>query len=70
MSNPLETKNSARINVVLNKVPVKRASTDWFVSPEEKEKHEVLTKFEQKLSAYIGLDEIKALIQELYAWIM
>ncbi len=64
-----QMKNNARINVVLNKSPEKRASTDWFVSVEEKEKHEVLVRFEQKLANYIGLKEIKALVKELYAWI-
>lgn len=69
MTNPLKTNNSATINVVLNKTPIKRASTDWFVSADEKEKHQILTRFEKKLSSYIGLDEIKSLIKELYAWI-
>ncbi|GAF16662.1 LOW QUALITY PROTEIN: stage V sporulation protein [Bacillus sp. JCM 19046] len=69
MTNPQNTKNNARINVVLNKMPVKHANTDWFVSVEEQEKHEILVRFERKLSAYIGLEEIKALIKEIYAWI-
>lgn len=69
MTNPQNTKNNARINVVLNKMPVKHANTDWFVSVEEQEKHETLIRFERKLSAYIGLDEIKSLIKEIYAWI-
>ncbi|MFS0786943.1 stage V sporulation protein K [Shouchella sp. 1P09AA] len=63
------TKNNARISVVLNKSPEKRASTDWFVSVEEKEKHEILVRFENKLANYIGLKEIKSLVKELYAWI-
>ncbi|WP_353626606.1 hypothetical protein [Bacillus sp. JCM 19041] len=69
MTNPLKTNNSATINVVLNKTPIKRASTDWFVSADDKEKHQILARFENKLSSYIGLDEIKSLIKELYAWI-
>ncbi|SDB92851.1 AAA family ATPase [Shouchella lonarensis] len=69
MTHPLKAREGARINVVLNKAPTKRVSTDWFVSEDEKEKHEVLARFEKKLSAFIGLSEIKSLIKELYAWI-
>ncbi|WP_059105248.1 stage V sporulation protein K [Shouchella shacheensis] len=69
MTNPLDVKSSGRINVVLNKAQVKRASTDWFVSEEEQKKHEILARFEKKLSAYVGLEDIKDLVKELYAWI-
>ncbi|KMK76602.1 stage V sporulation protein K [Alkalihalobacillus pseudalcaliphilus] len=71
MSNPNNTKKSGRINVVLNQARQERVKSKDIVyySEEDKEKHEVLKKFERRMEKYVGLTEIKKLLKEIYAWI-
>ncbi|KYG34972.1 stage V sporulation protein K [Alkalihalobacillus trypoxylicola] len=70
MSNPINTKRNGRINVVLNQTRVEKDSkTLVYYSEQDKEKHEVLKKFEEKMNQYVGLKDVKRLINEIYAWL-
>lgn len=71
MSNPVNSKKRGRINVVLNHKPITSHShnNSLFTTEQEKEEHEVLAKFERKLEEYVGLEEVKRLVNEIYAWL-
>ncbi|KHF40747.1 stage V sporulation protein K [Halalkalibacter okhensis] len=71
MSNPVNSKKRGRINVVLNHKPIEKMGKNesLFQTEHEKEEHEILTRFEEKLEEYVGLEEVKRLVNEIYAWI-
>ncbi|MCL7746587.1 stage V sporulation protein K [Halalkalibacter alkaliphilus] len=71
MSNPVNSKKRGRINVVLNHKPIEKMGKNesLFQTELEKEEHDILTRFEEKLEEYVGLEEVKGLVNEIYAWI-
>ncbi|WP_332690580.1 stage V sporulation protein K [Halalkalibacter lacteus] len=71
MSNPVNSKKRGRINVVLNHKPNEKFGQNGslFQTEEEKEAHDILTRFEKKLEEYVGLEEVKRLVNEIYAWL-
>ncbi|WP_227935894.1 stage V sporulation protein K [Alkalihalobacillus deserti] len=71
MSNPVNSKKRGRINVVLNHKTEDRISQkdSLFSTEQEKEEHDILTRFEKKLEEYVGLEEVKRLVNEIYAWL-
>ncbi|MFC0558513.1 stage V sporulation protein K [Halalkalibacter alkalisediminis] len=71
MSNPVNSKKRGRINVVLNHKQDDRLSQkdSLFSTDQEKEEHDILTRFEKKLEDYVGLEEVKRLVNEIYAWL-
>ncbi|BAB06082.1 stage V sporulation protein K [Halalkalibacterium halodurans] len=66
---PSSSSVKGRINVILHNKPNKMEEETFFHSEEEREKHYVLEKMERELKKYVGLDEVKRLIKEVYAWI-
>ncbi|MET3503925.1 stage V sporulation protein K [Halalkalibacter oceani] len=71
MNNPAQTRKRGRINVVLNHrtIDTNDQIEPFFQSKEEREQHEILLKFEQELGQYVGLEQVKRLIKEIYAWL-
>ncbi|NEU29283.1 stage V sporulation protein K [bacterium LRH843] len=71
MNNPADSRTKGRIKVVLNHKSLERKdrSDSLFQTKQEKEKHDILTRFEEELGKYVGLEEIKRLVNEIYAWI-
>ncbi|MCM3761348.1 stage V sporulation protein K [Alkalihalobacillus oceani] len=71
MNNPAQTRKRGRINVVLNHrtVDANEQIEPFFQTKEEREQHEILLKFEQELGQYVGLEQVKRLIKEIYAWL-
>ncbi|RYL95471.1 stage V sporulation protein K [Sporolactobacillus sp. THM7-4] len=57
----------SQINVIFNQKKEVSAVTDFPV--EEKISHAPLEKLEKKLDRLIGMDEIKRIVKELYAWL-
>jgi stage V sporulation protein K len=71
MSNPVNSKKRGRINVVLNQNPLDKFGQrdSLFSTEQEKEEHDILTRFEEKFEEYVGLEEVKRLVNEIYAWL-
>src|SRR5690625_2684595 len=71
MNPKIKSGKKSRINVVINhKLMQSEGHSDsLFHTKKEKEKHHILTRFEQKLEKYVGLKQIKGLVNEIYAWI-
>ncbi len=71
MNNPVDAKKKGSIKVVLTNKPhdVIDYNDSLFHTNQEKEKHDILTRFEEELDKYVGLEEIKRLVNEIYAWI-
>ncbi len=71
MSNPVDLRKKGRINVVINHKTFdkKGRAESLFQTENEKEKHDILTRFEHELEQYVGLEEIKRLVNEIYAWL-
>src|SRR5690606_26098972 len=59
------------IKIILTNKPEDAIDFDesLFQTNKEKEQHDILKKFEQELDKYVGLEEIKRLVHEIYAWI-
>lgn len=69
MNHPTNLKKNARINVVLNQQTHQPATDEWLQTEEEKQTHDILLRFEDQLKQYVGLDEVKRLVKEIYAWL-
>ncbi|MCM2674658.1 stage V sporulation protein K [Alkalicoccobacillus plakortidis] len=69
MNHPTNVKKNARINVVLNQQAQGISTDDWLQTEEEKQTHDTLIRFEEQLKQYVGLDEVKRLVKEIYAWL-
>ncbi|WP_413381444.1 stage V sporulation protein K [Alkalihalobacillus sp. 1P02AB] len=71
MSNPINTRKNGRINVVLNQTryELKEPQSLVYYSEEDKEKHDILKRFEKRMEDFIGLKDVKKLINEIYAWL-
>ncbi|MBM0065071.1 stage V sporulation protein K [Alkalicoccobacillus gibsonii] len=69
MNHPTNVKKNARINVVLNQQTHQPATDEWLQTDEEKQTHDILIRFEDQLKQFVGLDEVKRLVKEIYAWL-
>lgn len=69
MNHPTNVKKNARINVVLNQQTHQPATDEWLQTDEEKQTHDILVRFEDQLKQFVGLDEVKRLVKEIYAWL-
>ncbi|MFK3938782.1 stage V sporulation protein K [Alkalihalobacillus sp. NPDC078783] len=69
MNHPTNVKKNARINVVLNQQTHQPSTDEWLQTDEEKQTHDILIRFEDQLKQYVGLDEVKRLVKEIYAWL-
>ncbi|WP_075980843.1 stage V sporulation protein K [Bacillus massilinigeriensis] len=73
MDQPIRMKNNGQISVVLNskkKKSLNRVLQDPEVVPKVlPPEHAVLREIEDELSALVGMEEMKKMIKEIYAWI-
>lgn len=75
MEKPVKLKNNGQINIVLNnekkkvkpkkEIPVIRKKE----VPQNSQKHEPLKQIEEDMSNLVGMNDIKHIIREIYAWI-
>ncbi|MCK0470844.1 stage V sporulation protein K [Halalkalibacter sp. APA_J-10(15)] len=69
MDNPAYVRKKGRINVVLTQKQNEFEEESLFENEESKIEHDVLARFEQELGEYVGLEEVKRLVKEIYAWL-
>ncbi|MCH1623696.1 stage V sporulation protein K [Fredinandcohnia quinoae] len=73
MDQPITMKNNGQINVILNgekkKLKVLHSSTIEPITTRVQTKHAALKEIEDEMSALIGLEEMKKMVKEVYAWI-
>lgn len=66
-------KNNGQINVVLNgekkKLKVLHSTSKEAISTKIQTKHTALKEIEEEMSALVGMDEMKKMVKEIYAWI-
>ncbi|MDF0725097.1 stage V sporulation protein K [Cytobacillus sp. S13-E01] len=66
-------KNNGQINVILNgqkkKLKVLNSSSNEIVPMKTSTKHSALKEIEEEMSALIGMDEMKRVVKEIYAWL-
>jgi stage V sporulation protein K len=64
------TRNSkSQINVVLSSGSPSSKKNDWLSDEKERQIHAPLKKIQRELEALVGMDELKELINEIYAWL-
>jgi stage V sporulation protein K len=70
---PITMKNNGQINVVLNgekkKLKVLHSTSKEAISTKVQTKHTALKEIEEEMSALVGMDEMKKMVKEIYAWI-
>ncbi|MBP3952802.1 stage V sporulation protein K [Bacillus suaedae] len=71
MKNPVEARKKGRINVVLTNKPVDQTGhgDSHSFTDHDNEEHDILKRFEDELEEYVGLEEVKRLVKEIYAWL-
>ncbi|MEH7226116.1 stage V sporulation protein K [Bacillus sp. JJ1566] len=66
-------KNNGQINVVLNgekkKLKVLHSTSKEAISAKIQTKHAALKEIEEEMSALVGMEEMKKMVKEIYAWI-
>ncbi|MGE7663025.1 stage V sporulation protein K [Peribacillus sp. NPDC097197] len=73
MEQPIRMKNNGQINIVFNAENTKSLQKDLPVKEvlvqEIPQQHVALKEIEDELKALVGMDEMKRMIKEIYAWI-
>ncbi len=73
MDQPITMKNNGQINVVLNgqkkKLKVTNSSSKEPVQTKVQAKHSALKEIEEEMNKLVGMDEMKKMVKEVYAWI-
>ncbi|MGG3738941.1 stage V sporulation protein K [Aeribacillus pallidus] len=72
MDHPMRMKNNGQINIVLNskkRWPVENKGTKSIVPTSYPQEHQPLREIEDELNQLVGLEEMKKMIKEIYAWI-
>ncbi|MGG2064944.1 stage V sporulation protein K [Bacillus sp. S14(2024)] len=72
MEQSMRKKNNNQINIVLNhrkKISASSPEQKPNLSSETVTKHEMLQRIEEEMSKLVGMQEIKKIIKEIYAWI-
>lgn len=73
MDQPITMKNNGQINVVLNgekkKLKVLHSTSKEAVLTKIQTKHAALVEIEEEMSTLVGMDEMKKMVKEIYAWI-
>ncbi|OOP65966.1 stage V sporulation protein K, partial [Heyndrickxia oleronia] len=72
MDQPIRMKNNGQISIVLNAQPRDASNTNLqkeVVPKTISTEHEALREIENELSALVGMEEMKKMIKEVYAWI-
>lgn len=71
MEQPIRMKNNGQISITLTpKTKQDPVIEDQFTRKERTKELEVLMEIEEELGTLVGLDEIKRIIKEIYAWII
>jgi stage V sporulation protein K len=68
----MRKKNNNQINIVLNhrqKIPVPAEKPKAALTEETVSKHEMLKQIEEEMSKLVGMEDIKKIVKEIYAWI-
>lgn len=72
LDQPIRIKNKGQISITLNRKtrvePIHEPK--GFIKKERTEEHEILKEIEDELSSLVGLDDVKSVIKEIYAWII
>ncbi|RFU61664.1 stage V sporulation protein K [Peribacillus glennii] len=72
MEQPIRMKNNGQINVVLNGQKRKMLKKDPPIELQDREiplQHIALKEIEEELGTLVGMDQMKRMIKEIYAWI-
>ncbi|MEH7239459.1 stage V sporulation protein K [Bacillus sp. JJ1562] len=73
MDQPITMKNNGQINVILNgekkKLKVLHSTSKEAISTKIQTKHVALMEIEEEMSTLVGMDEMKKMVKEIYAWI-
>lgn len=72
LDQPIRMKNNGQISIVLNAQPRDASNTNLqkeVVPKTISTEHEALREIENELSALVGMEEMKKMIKEVYAWI-
>ncbi|MCF6137201.1 stage V sporulation protein K [Pseudalkalibacillus berkeleyi] len=70
MEQTISRNSKSQINVVLSSSsPSSITKDDWLADTKAREKHAPLQKIQRELEALVGMDELKELINEIYAWL-
>lgn len=72
MDQPIRLKNNGQISIVLNTQQREKPHTNVYKDVVPKTisaEHEALRDIEEELGALVGMDEMKKMIKEVYAWI-
>lgn len=72
MEQSMRKKNNNQINIVLNnrkKVPTPSPPPRKVLAEETVTKHEMLQQVEEEMGKLVGMEELKKIIKEIYAWI-
>ncbi|MFD3445578.1 stage V sporulation protein K [Microbacteriaceae bacterium 4G12] len=72
MDQSIRKKNNNQINIVLNhrqKVPTPVEPSQGLIHTETVVKHEMLSQIEEEMSKLVGMEDMKKIIKEIYAWI-
>lgn len=70
MDQPIRMKNNGQISIVLNSQKRKPTVTEPYVAPKAiPAEHGALKEIEDELGALVGMEEMKRMIKEIYAWI-
>jgi len=70
MEQPIRMKNNGQINIVLNnqkKTPLVETPSEIIAN--QMAEHELLREIEEELSQLVGMEEMKKIIKQIYAWI-
>ncbi|MCM3003666.1 stage V sporulation protein K [Priestia koreensis] len=76
MDQPMTLKNNGQINIILNNEPVKPKPKKFsttipnpVVQPKTVIHHQPLNEIEAELKSLVGMDDLKKIIKEVYAWL-
>lgn len=72
LEQPFRMRNNGQINIVLNKESQQKITKELpssIVSKELTNEHTILKEIDNQLGALIGMEEMKRMIKEIYAWV-
>lgn len=70
LDQPIRMKNNGQISIVLNSQKRKPTVAEPYVAPKAiPPEHAALKEIEEELGALVGMEEMKRMIKEIYAWI-
>ncbi len=71
LEQPIRMKTNGQISITLNhRARMEPVEVKEFIPKEDSPEHELLKEIEQELNKLVGLEEVKKIIKEIYAWII